>query len=301
MPSSTAAAALAAGTTFDVAAGAGARPFQAGDRCVTCHDKETAAMGAKMVSGDKAETSPIPGKRPGIPVTVQAAHDSDNLYLRFQWEDTEHVPVPFVEGGRMDPDNPVKLAVMFATDAVQYASQAGCWGTCHEDLRGMPGHPEDPAAAGLDLDLVEGVTKYIAASRTEIEEKGRRGKALGGWDKLKDSAAIQAELDSGQFMDLLRWNANGTSENGHVLAQRVMSGGGAFQAQGWLEAGNWTVEMKRPLKSDAPGDLDLEPGKVYNFGFAIHDDYSDARFHHVSLGYRLGLDSPDAEINAVGQ
>ena len=177
----------------------GARPFRAGDRCTTCHDKETEAMGRKMVSGEKAETQPIPGKRPGIPVTVQATHDADNLYLRFQWEDTDHAPVPFVDGGKMDPDNQVKLAVMFATDEVKYAAQAGCWGTCHEDLRTMPGHPEDPAAAGLALEVSRGVTKYIDASRTKIEEQGRRGKKLGGWDQLKDKAAIEAELAKGQL------------------------------------------------------------------------------------------------------
>lgn len=38
-----------------------------------------------------------------------------------------------------------------------------------------------------------------------------------------------------------------------------------------------------------------------SFGLAIHDDYSSARFHHVSLGYKLGLDNPDAELNAVAQ
>ena len=280
----------------------GARPFQAGDRCSTCHDKETANMGKKMVTGEKAETTPIPGKRPGIPVTVQAAHDADNLYLRFQWEDTEHVPVPFVDGGKMDPANQVKLAVMFATDEVKYANQAGCWGTCHEDLRTMPGHPEDPAAAGLALDVSKGVTKYIAASRTEIEEKGRRGKALGGWDKLKDAAAIEAELANGQFMDLLRVNSSdGSTEDGFVLAERMMKGGQGFDASIANDAGYWSVTIKRKLTSDQPGDLSIEPGKVYNFGFAIHDDYTNARFHHVSLGYKLALDNDTAEVNASAQ
>ena len=55
--------------------------------------------------------------------------------------------------------------------------------------------------------------------------------------------------------------------------------------------------MKRPLKSDQPGDVSIEQGKVYNFGFAIHDDYADARFHHVSLGYKMALDNAEAELN----
>ncbi|WP_430755097.1 ethylbenzene dehydrogenase-related protein [Magnetovirga frankeli] len=277
----------------------GARPFKMGDRCTTCHEKETADMGAKMVSGDKAETTPIPGKRPGIPVTVQAAHDGDNLYLRFQWEEGEHVAIPFVDGGKMDPENAVKLALMLSTDEVKYAGQSGCWGTCHHDLRNMPEHPEDPSAVAGQLDVSQGITKYIAASRTEIEEKGRRGAVLGGWDKLKDQAEIEAALASGQFMDLLRWNSSGTVENGHVLEQRVMDDKGPLEAQGWLEGGYWTVEIKRPLAASTAGDLPLEAGKLYNFGFAIHDDFSDSRFHHVSLGYRLGLDNPEADVNVV--
>ena len=279
----------------------GARPFRAGDRCFTCHDKETAAMGGKMASGEKAEPTPPVGKRPAIPVTVQATHDAENLYLRFQWEDTPHVPLPFVDGGKLDPDNQVKLAVMFATDDVEYAGQAGCWGTCHHDLRSMPEHPENPASAGLALDLSKGVTKYIKESRTKVEEVGRRGAKLGGWDQLKAQADIDSELAAGHFMDLLRWSASGSVENGYVLGQRWMTGGAPVEARGTLAAGIWTVEFKRPLKSDKPGDVSFEPGKLYNFGFAIHDDFTNARFHHVSLGYKLGLDNAEAEVNAAAQ
>ena len=166
----------------------------------------------------------------------------------------------------------------------------------------MPGHPEDPAAAGLALDVGKGVTKYIAASRTKIEEKGRRGKKLGGWDKLKDGADIEAELANGQFMDLLRVNSgDGSTEDGVVLAERIMQGGQGFDASVTNEAGYWTVTMKRKLMSDQPGDVSIEPGKSYNFGFAIHDDYTSARFHHVSLGYKLALDDDAAEVNVTAQ
>jgi len=278
----------------------GARPFRiAGDRCMTCHDKETASMGQKMVTGEKAEPTPIEGKPGSIPVTVQAAHDDNDLYLRFQWEDTVRASVSIVEGGKMDPDNQIKLAVMFATDKVKYASQAGCWGTCHHDAKSMPNEPEDPSSSKLELDFSKGVSKYIAESRTKVEEKGRRGKKLGGWDKLKEKAEIDAELAAGKFMDLLRWNSSGKVENGYILEQRYMSGGEAIKAQGWKEAGIWTVVFKRTLKTDKAGDVSIDAGQLYNFGFAIHDDFSDARFHHVSLGYKIGLDNEKAEVNAV--
>ena len=267
----------------------GARPFKAGDRCFDCHDEEAADMGEKIVTGEKLEPNVIPGKRGSIPVSVQAAHDGQYLYLRFRWPDTQHVPVPFAEGGKMDPDNPVKLAYMIAGDEVEYADRAGCWGTCHADLDTMPFAPEG-----------QEVTKYIKESRTRIEVRGRGGKPLGGWDKRKPEAEIQAEFEAGHFLDLIRVNAGtGTVEDGYVLADRIMEGGQGAEARARRQGDHWVVEIRRRLVSDKPGDVSIEAGTLYNFGFAIHDDYSLARYHHVSLGYKLGLDNDEAEINAV--
>ncbi len=285
----------------------GARPFMlGGDRCTTCHDKEAADMGTKMVTGAKAESTPIEGKRGSIPVSVQAAHDAENLYLRFEWEATDHVPVSFVEGGKMDPNNPMKLAVMFSTDDVEFADRSGCWQTCHHDARSMPHTPESATASATEdaqrLDLSKGVTKYLKESRTKVEVKGRRGKKRGGWDKLKSDEEVKAALDAGQFMDLLRYKSgSGETEDGYILDQRYMSGGQGFEVDARKEGNTWVVEMKRPLNSDKPGDLSLALDQIYNFGFAIHDDFSDARFHHVSLGYKLGFDndSDAVEVNAV--
>ncbi len=285
----------------------GARPFMlAGDRCTTCHDKEAADMGQKMVTGAKAEPTPIPGKRGSIPVDVQAAHDGDNLYLRFAWEDSDHVPVPFVDGGKMDPENPMKFAVMFATDEVEYADRAGCWGTCHHDASSMPHAPETDAIASSDaakqLDMKNGISKYLKESRSKIEVKGRRGKKRGGWDKLKSVDETKAALDSNLYMDLLRYKSGkGETEDGHILEQRTMAGGQGFEVDARKEGNTWTLVMKRKLQSDKPADLNLALDQVYNFGFAIHDDHSNARFHHVSLGYKLAFDSEaeGVEINAV--
>ncbi len=282
----------------------GARAFKTGDRCAFCHLKEVKDMGAKIVSGEKIEAMPIPGKRGHIDVAVQAAHDDKNLYFRFSWKDTKHTPAPFVDGGKMDPANQSKLAVMITGTEIEYAEQAGCWVTCHGDSRYMPDHPgkEDivtAADAAGRLELADGMTKYLAESRTEIEVRGRRGAKRGGWDKLKTKEEVDELVKAGTFMDLVRYRSGGDAENGMVLEQRTMKGEAKVTAEGKLSGDTWTVVMSRPLKTGLPGDVDIESGKIYTIGIAIHDDYTSARFHHVSLEYTLGLDNGEAEINAV--
>ena len=289
----------------------GKRAVMTGDRCFECHEDEEVDIGDLIVSGEKIEATPIEGKRGSIDVAIKAAYDTNNLYLQFQWADAEHAPVDFVEGGKMDPENPIKLAVMLATDSeddpkVEFAERAGCWQSCHIDANYMPGQPDNAELAGSPLadrlDLSLGYTKYLKESRTEIEIDGKNGAKRGGWDKLRSEAEIQAAFDNGSFMDLLRYNAgSGKSEDGHILEQRIMSGGQGVIFNGELNDGVWTVEMIRKLTSDMPGDVSMSNDQMYNIGFAIHDDYSSSRFHHVSLGLKLGFDNEDAEINAIGQ
>jgi hypothetical protein len=64
----------------------GARALKKGETCADCHSDEAADMGKKMASGQKIEPTPIAGKAAFIPVKVQAAHDGENLYLRFSWK-----------------------------------------------------------------------------------------------------------------------------------------------------------------------------------------------------------------------
>lgn len=287
----------------------GKRAFNSGDRCFDCHEEELIDIGDKIVAGDKEmkvgkedgnmEPTLIPDKRGSFPVKVQAAYTADQFHIRFQWKNAAHTPAPFVDGGKMDPNNQIKLAIMLATDEVEYADRAGCWGTCHADIRTMP-YAADQAtvdAAGLAT-ASDGVTKYINESRTDINLKIRKGPP-GGWDKLKADTEIDTALSNGHFMDLLRYKAGEKiAENGHVLKERIVNDGIGIEASGQLNDGIWTVEISRPLSSSKPGDLTLDTSAIYNIGFAIHDDYTNARYHHVSLGYKLGFDSAEAEINA---
>lgn len=273
----------------------GSTGIKKGENCAGCHDEGAADLAGKVLSGDS--TAPK-GKPAAIPVAVQAAHDGTNMYLRFQWK----APVPS-GGKKMDPDNQVKLAVMFEDNKVEHGAIGGCWATCHHDLRSMPdanaGAAKHAKAKALGWD--DGVTKYIKESRTSTEiKKAPRG----GWDKLKPDAEIDAALKAGKFLDLIQYrSAKGAKPvDGYVLETRHMGGGnGLVGAEGKNDGGTWTVTFTRKLAAGGPGDHAMAPGKLYNIGFAIHDDYAATRFHHVSFGYTLGLDNAKADINVVKQ
>jgi hypothetical protein len=160
-------------------------------------------------------------------------------------------------GAKMDADNPVKIGFMLDAGKVELADQSGCWASCHGDSRNMPD--------GDDNRL-----KYVA----------------GG------------SLDEGVFYDLLQWRSGeDKAYDGYVADTRVMEGGSALvRASGKLEGDTWHVVFERKL-GGGKGDLTLQAGEVYYVGVAIHDDHAAGRFHHVSMGYTLGLGA-DADIVA---
>lgn len=234
----------------------GARVLRRGETCAGCHSEEVGDMGTLIASGKKIEPTPISGKAPFINAKVQAAHDGEKLYLRFSWKQ------PKPSGAeKMDEKNPVKIAYMIeAGGKVELAEQGGCWGSCHGDVRTMPG--------GADAK-----TKYV-----------------------KDGS-----IANGVFYDLNQWRSGENKFfDGYVADRRVMEGGQALvSAVGKLDGDTWVVEFTRKF-TGGEGDVKIEPGNTYNFGFAIHDDNSIGRYHHVSLGYTLGIDA-EADIVAKQQ
>lgn len=162
---------------------------------------------------------------------------------------------------KMDKDNAVKLALMLEDNKVERANLSGCWETCHGDSRTMPEGKDDKK------------TKYVP----------------GG------------SLASGKFYDLMQWTSKGARFDGYVADRRVMDGGkGLVEAKGEKKGDEWVVVFTRKLAGGGEGDITLAPGKTVNFGFAIHDDHTLGRFHHVSLGYTLGVDAK-ADITAGRQ
>ena len=154
-------------------------------------------MGKKMASGQKIEPSPIAGKAAFIPVKVQAAHDGENLYIRFSWKQ------PAASGAaKMDDKNPVKIAFMLESGGkVELADQSGCWATCHTDSRTMPGADEAKTkyvkggslAEGKFYDLYQwrsGENKayngYIAEERVMEGEPRRRRRTVEYENDVRD-------------------------------------------------------------------------------------------------------------------
>lgn len=162
---------------------------------------------------------------------------------------------------KMDKDNAVKLAAMFEDGKIERASLSGCWETCHQDARTMPEGKDDKK------------TKYVASG----------------------------DLKAGKFYDLIQWTSKGAKHDGYVADKRVMDGGKALlEAKGEKKGDEWIVTFTRKLAGGGDGDIAMAAGKTYSFGFAIHDDHTSGRFHHVSLGYTLGIDAK-ADVTAAKQ
>ncbi len=91
-----------------------------------------------------------------------------------------------------------------------------------------------------------------------------------------------------------------TGSDGHVTSERVNKGGKALiKAEGELTDGSYVVTCVRKLAGkNADGDLEFAPGQTIPFGIAIHADRTVWRFHHVSMGYTLGLRAP-GDVKAV--
>ena len=230
--------------------------------CAKCHEGDASEIGDKIVAGKPVGISKVilenePQKGKAGFIPVSFQATHDGKKIYFRFE--WEAPKG-VESKKADPKNEIKLAMMFdGGGTVEGAELNGCWATCHMDLRSMKNAKDDKK------------TKYI---------KG-------------------ADLASGKFMDLIQFKSGKGEKpvDGHVDSERRMDGGKSLvKAEGKKEGGKWVVSFERNLSGTGQGDHSVVEGKLYNFGFAIHDDYTNARHHYVSLGYIFGLDKPVPDV-----
>lgn len=92
---------------------------------------------------------------------------------------------------------------------------------------------------------------------------------------------------------------------GDLLPSRVLTRSGADgsaadnrNVTGSWEEGVWTVVWARPLETGNDDDKPLRHGERYTVSFAVHDDNTTSRFHHVAFPITIGL-GVEADITAV--
>jgi len=230
--------------------------------CAKCHEGDADDVGAAIVAG-----KPVGASKTVLEPNPPAGKVGHILVTFRALHDDNNIyfrfewTPPAIGKKKLDSKNEVKVTMMFdGGSTVEGAEVNGCWGTCHTDLRTM----KDAAD--------EKKTKYI-----------------------KD-----ADLGSGVFMDLIQFRSGESKVfDGYVADKRVMEGGkGLIAAEGKKEGNKWVVTFQRALKGGGKGDHAITPDKIFNFGFAIHEDYTNARYHYVSLGYQFGLDK---EVEGVKQ
>ncbi|MGQ0709656.1 MAG: ethylbenzene dehydrogenase-related protein [Rhodoferax sp.] len=219
----------------------GTAGLKKGETCVGCHEEKTGLnFNFKRLADKEMEPVGAP-KTMSYPVTVQAAYDASNLYIRLSFK------APKGGANQGDKTNEVKATVLFPDEKVPLAAQAGCWASCHNDARTMPGADDKK-------------TKYT-----------------------KDGAYQLMQWASGKGAKVA---------DGSVTSERKMDGGSlGAKAEGSKAGDTYTVTFTRKN----PGE-----GKTVPFGVAIHADNASGRFHHVSLGYTIGIGA-EGDLKATKQ
>lgn len=224
--------------------------------CAKCHEGDAGDIGEAIIAGkpvgvSKTVMEPTPPSGKAGFVPVGFQATHDGTNVYFRFEWQAQKAA---DAKKMDPKNEVKLTMMFDGGGTVPGSEInGCWATCHNDLRTMKEAKDEKK------------TKYIPG----------------------------ADLASGKFMDLIQFKSGKGEKpvDGYVADSRQMQGGkGLVAVEGKKEGNKWVVIFARKLAGGGKGDHVIEPGKTYYFGFAVHEDYSLARYHFVSLGYQFGLD-----------
>ena len=208
--------------------------------CVTCHTGKEKAMGEKIVKGGPLEPTPVKGKNGSIDLKVQAAYDAKNAYFRFQWPTAAKGPgteYPFyrfdgkewkvygyprldkvVQEGKQPAIYEDRLTLMIDDGKVPGFAQQGCWLTCHQGERDMPGEAsKDDAQKVLKKNDIR---KYLPVARTDPSD----------WRTAKSPEEIAKIKAAGGFVDLVQWRAArsnpvGGVDDGYVLEWRNFDSG----------------------------------------------------------------------------
>lgn len=222
-----------------------------GDACTSCHDdpKEEQRQGAKILRGNhplEPHAEVLKGKNGHIDMTVQAAYDDKNAYLRFQYKtNNPNHPGNDYPGYRFDGKEwkayggmrlnknvlagktgivyENRLNIMLDDGKVPGFAQQGCWLTCHDGERDMQKEPtkaEVEANALMQAIKKSDVRKFISGTRTDPMD----------WSTGKSLEEIAKMKANGEFLELMQWRSHrsdkvGGADDGFVLEYRNFDAG----------------------------------------------------------------------------
>ncbi len=223
------------------------RKTKRGEACVECHEGEEEEIGNKTAAGKRLEPANLSGKQGTIDLKVQVAYDAKNIYWRFRWKTKNNFPgrahphlrydgkewktygYPrlhnLVQTGAQPAIYEDRLSMMIDDGTVPMFREQGCWLSCHDGQRDMPGRAsQDQVKAHPLLGKVlkkKDVRKYLPASRTDENAS---------WDKTKSADEIAQIKAAGGFVDMMQWRAHrsnivGMSDDGYVLEYRLFDAG----------------------------------------------------------------------------
>lgn len=221
-------------------------------------------------SGKKFEPAPQKGLEAFVEITLQAAYDDTNMYLKVTWpsEGTSFNDVAVAESGLAD-----RLSVQFANDSVKSFENYGCFTACHDDMKDMP---QD---AGREL--------YAEFSK-------KKGKPLP--QKILDKFQVK-----GMLID--QWVAAFHGSEIKVTDEYIISDrtddNVDVKATGSYVDGNYSIVFTRALNTADKGDVPLVDGEQVTFNIAIHDKKQASRYHYTSFPFTLGLGGKKADIIAT--
>lgn len=139
----------------------GATGLKKGETCAGCHIEDgKLSLDVKRLLSKEMEPKAAP-KVGAYTVGVQAAYDATNLYVRLTFK------APTGGADKSDKENVVKASIMFPNDKVPMGEQVGCWATCHQDARTMPGANDKK-------------TKYVKEGAFDLMQWRSSGKSFDG-------------------------------------------------------------------------------------------------------------------------
>jgi len=216
-----------------------------GQSCLDCHEDEEEQFGDKLVKSGPLEPAAIKGKKGHVDLTVQAAYDTRNTYLRLQWKTQGAGPgveYPYyrfdgkewkayggprlkreVRDGKQPAIYEDRVSVMLDDGKVPLFAEQGCWLTCHDGERDTAAQASSEEVAANPLLAAIGKTdvrKYLPATRTDPFD----------WKTGKPLAEIERLKAAGGFVDLIQWRAHrsnpvGMADDGYVLEYRNFDAG----------------------------------------------------------------------------